>query len=77
MGMREMTVVKIHVPELTCSSCAMAIEKKLTKIPQIKFQIGIVTRTVKITYDETTLDKETIFHQIKKAGYDFDEIETK
>ncbi|WP_348736803.1 cation transporter [Spiroplasma endosymbiont of Ammophila pubescens] len=46
-----MTVVKIHISELTCSSCAMAIEKKLTKIPQIKFQIGIVIRTVKITYD--------------------------
>ncbi|UZQ31308.1 MAG: heavy-metal-associated domain-containing protein [Spiroplasma phoeniceum] len=67
-----MTVVKIHVPELTCTSCAMAIEKKLTKIPQIKFQIGIVTRTVKIIYDEKILDKEKIFQQIKKSGYDFD-----
>lgn len=44
MEMIKMTVVKIHVPELTCSSCAVAIEKKLTKIPEIKFQIGIVIR---------------------------------
>lgn len=71
-----MTLVKIHVPELTCSSCAMAIEKKLKKIPNIEFQIGVVTRNVKITYDEKLVSKEAIFQQIKKAGYDFDEIAT-
>ncbi|AOX43756.1 hypothetical protein S100390_v1c04130 [Spiroplasma sp. NBRC 100390] len=71
-----MTLVKIHVPELICSSCSMAIEKRLKKIPNIEFQIGIVTRTVKITYDETLVTKEVIFQQIKKAGYDFDEIAT-
>ncbi|WP_425380512.1 heavy-metal-associated domain-containing protein [Spiroplasma endosymbiont of Stenodema calcarata] len=71
-----MTIVKIYVPELTCSSCAMAIEKKLKKIPNIKFQIGIVTRNIKITYDEMTVSKDEIFQQIKKAGYDFDELTT-
>ncbi|WHQ36666.1 heavy-metal-associated domain-containing protein [Spiroplasma sp. SV19] len=71
-----MTLVKIHVPELTCSSCAMAIEKKLKKIPHIEFQIGVVTRTVKITYDETLVSKEAVLQQIKKAGYDFDEVAT-
>ncbi|WP_424527116.1 copper chaperone [Spiroplasma endosymbiont of Glossina fuscipes fuscipes] len=50
--------------------------KKIKKIPNIEFQIGIVTRTVKITYDETLVTKEVIFQQIKKAGYDFDEIAT-
>ncbi len=39
----------------------MVIEKELTKIPQIKFQIVIVTITVKINYDEKNLDKKTIF----------------
>lgn len=71
-----MTLVKIHVPELTCSSCAMAIEKKLKKIPNIEFQIGVVTRNVKITYDEKLVSKEAIFQQIKKDGFDFDEIAT-
>ncbi|WP_258267058.1 hypothetical protein [Spiroplasma poulsonii] len=38
--------------------------KEIKKIPNIEFQIGVVTRNVKITYDETLVSKEAIFQQI-------------
>ncbi|AGM26144.1 heavy-metal transporting ATPase [Spiroplasma syrphidicola EA-1] len=69
-----MMTLKLYVPELNCSSCANAIEKKLQKIVAIKLLIGVATKTVTITFNPNEISKDDILAKMKKTGFDYDEL---
>lgn len=72
-----MTNLNVKVNNLECSSCAKAIEKALDpykKDNAISFSIILASKKVKINFDETKIDKQTILSVLKSKGFDYQEI---
>ncbi|AHF58257.1 MULTISPECIES: cation transporter [Spiroplasma] len=69
-----METVKLYFPELSCSSCLSSIEKKLNTINDIKYQTNLVGKSITIDYDPTKITKKEMLKQIKKAGFEYDEV---
>lgn len=61
---------KIIVTGMTCSACSAAVERSVRKLNGTKeANVNLLTNTLEIEYDESTLSQNQIIQAIKKAGY--------
>ena len=66
-----MTTETLSVPDISCDHCQRTIESALARLPGVHTAaVDVATRTVQITYDETTLDQATISATLSDEGYD-------
>lgn len=58
------------VSGMTCAACAVRIEKVLSKLSGVTTAtVNIGTEKLKISYDESRLDKDNIAATVEKIGY--------
>lgn len=66
-----MTTKTYQLDTLTCPSCTAKIEGMLKKTDGVKeSEVLFNTSRVKVTFDETKIDSETIKSKIDKLGFD-------
>ncbi|MFZ7121474.1 MAG: heavy metal translocating P-type ATPase [Eubacteriaceae bacterium] len=70
--------VSIPISGMTCSACAKAVEKAISKIDGIiEISVNYATEKAKIIYDPSKVKMYVIKEAITKAGYKALDIETK
>lgn len=57
-------MIELKVPHMNCEGCAKTISKELEN-KDIKFEISLATKTVKVDENDVKIAKK----QIKKAGF--------
>lgn len=68
---RNLVNEQFKVQGMSCTNCALAIEKRLGKISGIeKFNVSFANEEVQVEYDPQEVNQEYIFSQIKDAGYE-------
>jgi len=66
---------EFQIEGMTCSSCAVAIEKGTKKLEGVESStVNLTTEKLTIEFDENLLSKDEIFEKIKKIGYTPKEI---
>ncbi|TWH60484.1 Cu+-exporting ATPase [Desulfitobacterium sp. LBE] len=61
---------QFKVSGMTCANCALTIEKKLRNTPGIQtVAVNFATESVTAEYDPNLIDLETIYEQVRDAGY--------
>jgi len=69
--------LRIGVQGMTCASCVMRVERKLTKQDGVAAaSVNLATEQAAIEYDPRVIDPEAIRAVIAAAGYEPDEIRT-
>jgi len=62
--------VQLSLSGMHCTSCALIIEKSLEKVPGVKeANVNFSAEKALITYDESTVKKESFIDAVKKTGY--------
>ncbi|MGD9604982.1 MAG: heavy metal translocating P-type ATPase [Bacilli bacterium] len=68
--LNESSETTLQIDGMTCSACAITVEKVLKKIPGMqKASVNLVTEKATIKYDDQILKLNTIKKQVLKAGY--------
>jgi copper chaperone len=57
----------LKIDGMSCNHCVMAVQKNLSKINLIKFEVAI--GSAKIEFDEKEIAEEVIIKAIEEAGY--------
>jgi copper chaperone len=57
----------LKIDGMRCNHCVMAIQKNLSKINLIKFEVAI--GSAKVEFDEKEIAEEVIIKAIEEAGY--------
>ena len=67
----EIQTIKLHIKDMTCTSCAISIDSELQGIEGITF-VGInhAEKTILVKFDPMKTDKEKIRTKIKSIGYE-------
>ncbi len=66
-----MATETISVPEIHCDHCKTSIEGALTPLDGVATAtVDIQSRTVTVTYDDTTTDPTTLVRAIEEQGYE-------
>lgn len=61
---------KYHISGMTCSACSSHVEKAVSKLSGAEnVQVNLLTETMEITYDESTLKDTDIIMAVENAGY--------
>jgi len=61
---------QFKVSGMTCTNCALAIEKKLTGTPGVqKASVNFASETVTVEFDPGLVNMKKIFEQVRDAGY--------
>ena len=61
---------QFKVSGMTCTNCALAIEKKLKATPGVKLaSVNFANETVTVAFDPQMIDLGGIFSQVRDAGY--------
>jgi len=61
---------QFKVSGMTCSHCALTIEKRLGHTPGVRnTSVNFASETVTVDYDPRVVDLSTIFSQVRDAGY--------
>ncbi|MGD9887150.1 MAG: heavy metal translocating P-type ATPase [Bacilli bacterium] len=72
---KEYSDLTLQIEGMTCSACAIAVEKTLKKIPGVKkASVNLVTEKATISYDAQTFKMATVKKEILKAGYKVTDI---
>ena len=58
---------EFKVDGMSCNHCVMAVQKNLSKINLIKFEVAI--GSAKVEFDEKEIAEEVIIKAIEDAGY--------
>jgi len=59
--------ITLKIDGMSCNYCVMAVQKNLSKINLIKFEV--VIGSVKVEFDEKEITQEVIIKAIEEAGY--------
>jgi len=59
--------ITLKIDGMSCNHCVMAVQKNLSKINLIKFEVAI--GSVKVEFDEKEIAEEVIIKAIEEAGY--------
>ncbi|MBE0570693.1 MAG: heavy-metal-associated domain-containing protein [Ignavibacteriaceae bacterium] len=59
--------ITLKIEGMSCNHCVMAVQKNLSKINLIKFEVAI--GSAKVEFDENTISEEVIINAIEEAGY--------
>jgi Cu+-exporting ATPase len=55
---------------MTCASCAMIIEKNLSKVPGVKkATVNFGNKFAQVLFDNTVTEKDKLFESVKDSGY--------
>ena len=66
-----MTTETIAVPEIHCDHCKMSIEGALAPVEGVDFAVvDVASRAVTVTYDESSVDRDTLIAAIEEQGYE-------
>ena len=66
-----MTTQTLSVPDISCDHCRRTIESALGHLPGVQAtEVDVAARTVRVTYDETTLEQTTISATLAEEGYE-------
>jgi copper chaperone len=58
---------EFKIEGMSCNHCVMAVQKNLSKINLIKFEVTI--GSAKVEFDENEIAEEVIIKAIEDAGY--------
>ncbi|MBI4973591.1 heavy metal translocating P-type ATPase [Candidatus Roizmanbacteria bacterium] len=62
--------VSLSLSGMHCTSCALIIEKSLNKVAGVKeAHVNFAAEKALVTYDETTVKKESFIDAVKRTGY--------
>jgi copper chaperone len=59
--------ITLKIDGMSCNHCVMAVQKNLSKINLIKFEV--VIGSAKVDFDEKRITEEVIIRAIEDAGY--------
>ena len=66
-----MKTEKFEVTGMTCASCVAHVEKSVSKLEGIKMvQVNLLTNSMTVSYDESSLDNSKIEKSVENAGYE-------
>lgn len=66
-----MTTQTLSVPDISCGHCKMSIEGALNELSGVTTaEVNIDPRTVDITWDDATVNLDSIIEAIEGQGYD-------
>ncbi len=55
---------------MTCAACSARVEKVVSRLPGVtESSVNLANETMRVKYDESTLDETTIAQTVEKAGY--------
>lgn len=61
---------KYNVVGMTCSSCSASVEKSVNKLDGVEsVNVNLLTNSMTVEFDDTTLDKNSIIQAVEEAGY--------
>ncbi len=64
---------QLDIKGMTCTACAVAIEKNVGKLKGIQeVAVNFATEKMKVAYDEAIVDEAGIVSEIRNTGYDAD-----
>lgn len=62
---------KFKIKGMTCSSCVSHVEKAVNKLKGIdKVEVNLLSNSMKVQYNEATLQKQEIIQAVNQAGYE-------
>jgi copper chaperone len=65
-----MVTETITVPEIHCDHCKTSLEGALTPIDGVEqATVDIQARTITVTYDEASVDRDRLVDEIEQQGY--------
>jgi copper chaperone CopZ len=65
-----MTHLKLRIPDMHCSSCAMKLEGIEDELPGIlKIKASYHKQTLEVEYDEEQVSEAQILHEVERLGY--------
>ncbi|PAF49585.1 copper-transporting ATPase [Helicobacter sp. 12S02232-10] len=65
-----MKTERFYIEGMTCTACSSGIERSLKRKEFVSdIEVNLLTKTAKITYDESKGSLEDAFAQVKKLGY--------
>lgn len=66
-----MNTAKLDVPDISCGHCKSTIEEAVGDLDGVAaVEVAVEDRTVKLTFDETTIDLDRIKSAIESVGYE-------
>ena len=66
-----MTTQTLSAPDISCDHCRRTIESALGRLPGVQAtEVDVAARTVRVTYDKTTLEQTTISATLAEEGYE-------
>jgi copper chaperone len=65
-----MTTETLSVPDISCDHCQRTIETALGALPGVRADVDVATRTVQVSYDESTVTPATIRATLSEEGYE-------
>lgn len=67
-GPRE--AVALRVSGMTCTSCALRIERSLDKLPGVDADVNFATGKAEVRFDPSVVDLAEILRTVRRSGYD-------
>jgi copper chaperone CopZ len=65
-----MTSLKLRIPDMHCSACAMKLEGIEDDLPGIqKIKASYHRQTLEVEYDESRVSEERILQAVEQLGY--------
>lgn len=62
--------IQLSLSGMHCTSCALIIEKSLNKVSGVKeAHVNFAAEKALVTYDESTIQKQSLIDAVKKTGY--------
>lgn len=72
-----MKTVQINIGGMTCSACASAVERAVSKLPGTSdVTVNYATEKLSVTFEEEQVQMEDIKQKVEKAGYQIIEDQT-
>lgn len=69
---------RYHITGMTCSACSSHVQKSVNKLGGVtQASVNLLTETMEVTYDESSLSGRDIVEAVEKAGYGAQSIGSK
>lgn len=66
-----MTTITLSVPDISCGHCKTSIEGAVAPLDGVEHaEVTIDTRSVDVTFDVESIDRDTIITAIEDQGYE-------
>ncbi|ACU54097.1 heavy metal translocating P-type ATPase [Acidimicrobium ferrooxidans DSM 10331] len=62
--------VALRVSGMTCTSCALRIERSLDKLPTVDADVNFATGKAEVRFDPAVVDLAEILRAVRRSGYD-------